>query len=125
MTRLVWMAVFALVLLGVTGCIHIKRSSPEDAGDAVVTDAAPDVQPDGPVGPGDVDIDADADTDAAADAVVDTDTPVPAPPGPSVTPAYLVGTSDGDGWRLRSIGTGTALRGSSSSPEGWTLQAME
>ena len=58
-------------------------------------------------------------------AVVDTETSVPAPPGPSVTPAYLVGTSDGEGWRLRSIGTGTALRGSSSSVEGWTLRAME
>ena len=110
-------ALVALFVCASASCVSVSRRAAPPVEDAADVSTTPDVP-----------VDAEADVDSGpvdADADTGADVSAPAQPAPSVTPAWLVGTSEGDGWRLQSVGTGTALRGTSSSVEGWTLRARE
>lgn len=110
-------ALLMLVVVASASCVSVSRRAapPGDVGDASTT----------PDAPADVSFDADAEDAEVGPPEGDADVSEPPAPGPSIVPAWLAGASEGEGWRLESVGTTAALRGSSTSVEGWTLRAVE
>lgn len=123
----------ALLLAGAlsVGCVQAPEFTPSGGADAVAdaifdADASADVSADADAGvPQDASVDIEIDSAAASDADVQAETAGPSEQAPSVVSAWLVGTSEGDGWRMDSVGTSMVLRGTSTSVEGWTMRSGE